>query len=521
MDTLVTLADHMMLPDLEEIERPPGPGPGLLLGPPPPPPLGIEDDVLPDYGPPPPPPPGYPGLPAPAPMSPRLRHGAFMGGLGVAAPPPVAVLDYQPDHSSNFTQTFLRGILTSIDSKDPVVANAWLETLLDAIDLLPIEVIKQEIIVIAINKSQLSQPPFSRMAAAKILGKLSTKLDQQAARQEVLPSTLALCQDAEAEVRTVMCRHLAMVARGIGLELTKSALLPVLVELSQDGAAGVRLAAIETVVALLPLLDDEVATNTIVPLVIKSCEQARALEDCTLPVIARHLGRLCHGLSPNLSSEQKAWFITFYQQLARLGTAASAEVGGAATPMPDLVPRSTEPDKTAKYTECRQACAYNLPGMVLFVGANNFSEKLFSTFCDFAADSSPLVRKTLASSLHELIKIIGTNFCLLKMQIVALFNDSNIDVLSSMVFNMVYVIDGLARFGVLQFGSTSSYSQELSVAILHMEEVINMTRNWRLHADCLEKLSCLANCISAAVIQLRYIPLLFLRAHKSRPLPTR
>ena len=34
MDTLVTLADHMMLPDLEEIERPPGPGPGLLLGPP-------------------------------------------------------------------------------------------------------------------------------------------------------------------------------------------------------------------------------------------------------------------------------------------------------------------------------------------------------------------------------------------------------------------------------------------------------------------------------------------------------
>ena len=159
--------------------------------------------------------------------------------------------------------------------------------------------------------------------------------------------------------------------------------------------------------------------------------------------------------------------------------------------------------------------------MVLFVGAPNFAEKLFSTFCDFASDSSPMVRKTLAASLHELIKIIGTNFCLLKMQIVALFNDNNIDVLSSMVFNMVYVIDGLARFGVLQFGSTSSYSQDLSLAILNMEEKINSTRNWRLHSDCLEKLSCLANCISANVIQHRYIPLLFLRAHKSRPLPSR
>merc|ERR1719412_832152 len=86
---------------------------------------------------------------------------------------------------------------------------------------------------------------------------------------------------------------------------------------------------------------------------------------------------------------------------------------------------------------------------------------------------------------------------------------------------MVYVIDALARFGVLQFGSCGSYSQDLSLAILHMEEVINSTRNWRLHADCLEKLSCLANCISATVIQQRYIPLLFLRAHKSRPLPCR
>ena len=491
------VVSEQMLPELEEIDRPPGPGPGLLVR--------EADD--------------YPGAPV---MSPRLHHNNF---ISLGPPPPVPLMEYQaPDQtSSNFTQTFLRGILTSIDSKDPVVANAWLETLLDAIDLLPIEVIKQEIIIIAINKSQLSQPPFSRIASCKILGKLSTKLDQQANRQEILPSSLALCQDVEAEVRNVMCRHLAFVARGVGLELTKSAILPVLVELSNDEGAEVRLSAIETVVHLLSLLDDEVCTNTIVPLVMKSCGQARTMEDCTLPVIARHLGRLCHGLSPNLSQEQKAWFISFYQQLAKLGTESSlaSEAGAAsAKPMPDLVPRSTE-DKSLKYTECRQACAYNLPGMVLFVGAQNFSEKLFSTFCDFAADSSPAVRKTLAASLHELIKIIGTNFCLLKMQIVALFNDNNMDVLSSMVFNMVYIIDGLARFGVLQFGSTSGYSQELSLAILHMEEVINNTRNWRLHADCLEKLSCLANCISASVIQHRYIPLLFIRAHKSRPLPTR
>lgn len=104
---------------------------------------------------------------------------------------------------------------------------------------------------------------------------------------------------------------------------------------------------------------------------------------------------------------------------------------------------------------------------------------------------------------------------------VALFNDSSLEVLSAMVANMVYVIDALARFGVLQFGSSSPYSQDLSLAVLHMEELIHSTRDWRLHADCLEKLSCLANCISATVIQQRYIPLLFTRAHKARPLPCR
>ena len=165
-----------MLPELEEIDRPPGPGPGLLAR---------EADGS-DY-------------PGPV-MSPRLHHNNF---ISLGPPPPVPLIEYQgPDQTgSNFTQTFLRGILTSIDSKDPVVANAWLETLLDAIDLLPIEVIKQEIIIIAINKSQLSQPPFSRIASCKILGKLSTKLDQQANRQEILPSSLALPGDAPDSTR--------------------------------------------------------------------------------------------------------------------------------------------------------------------------------------------------------------------------------------------------------------------------------------------------------------------------------
>ena len=70
-----------------------------------------------------------------------------------------------------------------------------------------------------------------------------------------------------------MCRHLALIARGVGHEATKNMIMPQLVELSNDEVSDVRLAAIETVVNLLSVLDDDICTQTIVPLVIKSCDQ--------------------------------------------------------------------------------------------------------------------------------------------------------------------------------------------------------------------------------------------------------
>ena len=82
-----------------------------------------------------------------------------------------------------------------------------------------------------------------------------------------------------------MCRHLALIARGVGHEATKAMIMPQLVELSNDEVSDVRLAAIETVVNLLSVLDDDICTQTIVPLVIKSCDQVK--QDFCL--FSRHL----------------------------------------------------------------------------------------------------------------------------------------------------------------------------------------------------------------------------------------
>ena len=44
------------------------------------------------------------------------------------------------------------------------------------------------------------------------MGKIATKLDAQTLRQDVLPTTLALCQDIDWEVRHLMCRHLGKIS---------------------------------------------------------------------------------------------------------------------------------------------------------------------------------------------------------------------------------------------------------------------------------------------------------------------
>jgi len=60
-----------------------------------------------------------------------------------------------------------------------VVANAWLDTLLDVIDLLPFEVLAKEVLAIAINKAGDTQPTFSRLGSCQLIGKLGMKLEQK------------------------------------------------------------------------------------------------------------------------------------------------------------------------------------------------------------------------------------------------------------------------------------------------------------------------------------------------------
>lgn len=61
-------------------------------------------------------------------------------------------------------------VMQGTESKDPVVANAWTETLLSVIPVLSIEQIQTQVIQVALMKAQPSSPVYCRVSACKIFG---------------------------------------------------------------------------------------------------------------------------------------------------------------------------------------------------------------------------------------------------------------------------------------------------------------------------------------------------------------
>lgn len=114
------------------------------------------------------------------------------------------------------THSILQIVLLNLDHRDTVVSNAWLETLLSAIDALPKETIRQEILNPLVSKAQLSQSVQARLASCRILGKVAGKFESQIVKKDLLPLVRSLCQDVEYEVRSCMCHQLENIARGIG-----------------------------------------------------------------------------------------------------------------------------------------------------------------------------------------------------------------------------------------------------------------------------------------------------------------
>ncbi|XP_011689635.1 PREDICTED: serine/threonine-protein phosphatase 4 regulatory subunit 4-like isoform X4 [Wasmannia auropunctata] len=415
-----------------------------------------------------------------------------------------------------FSQTFLQSILNSLESRDPVICHAWLETLLDVIELLPVEVIRAQILPLTISKGQLSQTIYSRITCSRLLGKICTRFDSAMIQKEVLPTVHSLCQDVSSEVRASICLQLRFVAEGLGAESVKPALLPSLVELASDEETSVRYASVQTIVYLLPHLQEDTIKNIIAPLLKKLCENAAKSEDNVICVIAQEFGKLVLGLEKCLSISEKAWFIKYYQQLAQMG------IPSVKKEKPRFTFISSNPTQDERFVECRRHCAFNLPAMFIFVSsiAENV-DAILMTFDALASDHYYIVRKTVACGIHEVARILGSKSPRIKGNLIKLLKDDSEEVLQGLIPHIGLMLECLAENQAIGTDKMDSSLMDIGKAILKCEAEIAGTHNWRLASLIHAQLEILPRCFPSDFIYSYFIPMTFSRILHARPIPVR
>uniref|UniRef100_A0A672NC38 Protein phosphatase 4, regulatory subunit 4 n=1 Tax=Sinocyclocheilus grahami TaxID=75366 RepID=A0A672NC38_SINGR len=393
------------------------------------------------------------------------------------------------------THSILQIVLLNLDHRDTVVSNAWLETLLSAIDALPKDTIRQEILSPLLSKHQLSQSVPARLASCRILGKVVGKFESSIVKKDLLPLIRSLCQDVEYEVRACMCRQLENITRGIGLDHTKVEVLPELVELAQDEASTVRLAAFDTIINLLEMFDSDDRTCVIFPLVKAFCEKCFKGDEAVLASLSYQYGKLCHGLSESFTDEQHLWFLEFYKKLCCLGL--QHENGHC-----ESQPYPLELEN--KYALVRRNCAYNFPAIVLYADPNHFLSELYRTFSSLCHDPEISVRRTAAGGFHEVVKLLGPNVHYIHKEIIALLQDDSLEVLDALLNNIQETLELATSRGEGQVNIP-----DLVPALVAAEQKTASSLHWRVHEKLLQCYSCLPRVVSGDQIYFRFFQRMF------------
>ncbi|XP_038630744.1 serine/threonine-protein phosphatase 4 regulatory subunit 4 isoform X5 [Scyliorhinus canicula] len=436
---------------------------------------------------------------------PKIREVLHVAGVEMqlaAAVSFLTILQEELVSIAAYIHSFLPIILANLDHRDTVVSNAWLETLLTVINALPKETIRQEILSPLVSKAQLSQTIQSRLASCKILGKVARKFESHIIKRDILPLVKSLCQDVEYEVRSCMCRQLEFIAQGIGVEQTKNAILPELVELAKDEGSSVRIAAFDTIVNLLVMFDSDDRTQIIFPLVMMFCEKSFKADETILAPLSHQLGKLCHGLSGNLTEEQHSWFLDFYKKFSTLGL--QHENGQS-----DHTTQFYAADMDAKYVSVRQNCAYNLPAMILFVDPKCFYSELYPTFSTLCHDPETLVRRTVATGFHEVIKLLGCSVHIVHKELIALLQDESLEVLDALLDHLPEILRFVITGGDHVGSESKVHIPDLIPALSVAEQRAATSLKWRIHEKLLLTFSCLPQVISSDQIYYKFLPIMF------------
>ncbi|KAJ0401247.1 hypothetical protein P43SY_010971 [Pythium insidiosum] len=220
-----------------------------------------------------------------------------------------------------------------------------------------------------------------RISAVTLYHGLAEHLGPELCQQFCVPELISLSEDPVFRVRKSTAQSFASVCRIAGHEVSRERLLPSFHRLAQDDIWAVRKACAECLVSISEALARADRGELLIPLF------ENFLEDSSRWVrMAAY-----QSLGPFLASlERKDISDDLLQHYIGMATSsAAAQLGGSGE------------------VDMRFHCAFNLPAVVSILGRTDWA-LLSPTFETLSQDSFWKIRRTLAHSLHELARILGT-----------------------------------------------------------------------------------------------------------------
>jgi len=213
-----------------------------------------------------------------------------------------------------------------------------------------------------------------KITALPLIGKLADIVGPTVCRVYLSRDLLALSQDTSFRVRKQTVQYFGPICEQLGPESTESMLLPIFLKLCKDSIWSVRKGCVESLIDLSKAISQERRKELIDVMTTFCSDSSRWVRNTAYEMLGKFIS--------TLTSEQiTAEFLSLYTNIPKL--------------------KSTEAD-----TESSFAGAFCFPGVLLTLGRDRWPE-LADTY-SLLIKKTFKTRKTLACSLHECAKILGT-----------------------------------------------------------------------------------------------------------------
>lgn len=299
----------------------------------------------------------------------------------------------------------------------------------------------QHVLTIILQLAHEDENEEMRMTASELLNLLAEHLGLDLCKQFVIPEVVSLAEDPVFRVRKSTALNFENVCKVGGEHELFERLMPAFVRLSKDDMYRVRRACADNLCEVSKHVSNDIRTGVLVEIFLRLAQDPSKLVKQSI-------------------LQQSGMFISTLPAKAINSVIMGHYCSMASNPTGDL----------SVDNELKHYCAYSFPGVLQTVGVARWGE-LRQVYHSLVQSNNCSVKETLATSLHEVAKILGEK--LAEEELVAVFEEMIQDALETVRLGIVKHLADFLR--LLSMPCRVSYLPLL-------DDILQLTSpfNWRL-----------------------------------------